>query len=51
MSVHRDGKDAALGVLGGTFNPPHLGHRALAECALHQLQVEHVVLVPAALAP
>lgn len=51
MRVREDEKDQALGVLGGTFNPPHLGHVALAECALRQLGLEHLVLVPAALAP
>lgn len=51
MSVREDGKGTALGVLGGTFNPPHLGHVALAECALRQLRLKRVVLVPAALAP
>jgi nicotinate-nucleotide adenylyltransferase len=33
-------------VLGGTFNPPHLGHLALARHARQQLGLEHVLLVP-----
>jgi nicotinate-nucleotide adenylyltransferase len=41
----------STGILGGTFNPPHPGHVALAEHALRQLHLEHVVLIPAALAP
>jgi nicotinate-nucleotide adenylyltransferase len=35
-----------LGILGGTFNPPHLAHLALARCALSQLQLECVALMP-----
>jgi nicotinate-nucleotide adenylyltransferase len=34
-------------VLGGTFNPPHLGHLAIARHALLELKLEHVVLMPA----
>ncbi len=41
----------SLGVLGGTFNPPHLGHLALARCALAQLGLERVLLVPSCLPP
>jgi nicotinate-nucleotide adenylyltransferase len=41
----------ALGILGGTFNPPHLGHIALARHALDELALERVLLVPAHTAP
>lgn len=40
-----------LGVLGGTFNPPHLTHLALAHAALSELGVERVLLIPAGIAP
>jgi nicotinate-nucleotide adenylyltransferase len=40
-----------LGVLGGTFNPPHCGHVALARHALHELGLEQVLLMPARLSP
>jgi nicotinate-nucleotide adenylyltransferase len=40
-----------IGVLGSAFNPPHLGHLALAQEALWQLGLEEVVLVPTGLAP
>jgi nicotinate-nucleotide adenylyltransferase len=42
---------AAIGVLGSAFNPPHLGHLALAQEALWQLDLAEVVLVPTGHAP
>ena len=36
-----------LGVLGGTFDPVHLGHLAVAEEARSSLQLSEVLLVPA----
>jgi nicotinate-nucleotide adenylyltransferase len=36
-----------VGVLGGTFDPIHLGHLVAASEALHRLQLEQVVFVPA----
>lgn len=42
---------AGLGVLGSAFNPPHLGHLALAQEALWQLGLEEVILVPTGQAP
>ncbi len=35
-----------IGILGGTFNPPHLGHLVMAQEAADQLQLDHVVLMP-----
>jgi nicotinate-nucleotide adenylyltransferase len=42
---------ARIGILGGTFNPPHLGHLALARHALRELDLERVVLMPACASP
>jgi nicotinate-nucleotide adenylyltransferase len=42
---------AAIGVLGSAFNPPHLGHLALAQEALWQLGLAEVILVPTGNAP
>jgi nicotinate-nucleotide adenylyltransferase len=42
---------AQVGILGGTFNPPHIGHLTLARCALLELELERVVLMPAREAP
>lgn len=36
-----------VGVLGGTFDPIHLGHLVAASEALHQLGLDRVVFVPA----
>jgi nicotinate-nucleotide adenylyltransferase len=44
-------RGGAIGVLGSAFNPPHLGHLALAQEALWQLDLEEVVLVPTGQAP
>lgn len=35
-----------IGVFGGSFDPPHLGHRALVETALARLKLDQVWVVP-----
>jgi nicotinate-nucleotide adenylyltransferase len=40
-----------LGVFGGTFDPPHLGHLALAEWAREELKLTRVLFVPAGTPP
>jgi nicotinate-nucleotide adenylyltransferase len=40
-----------LGILGGTFDPPHLGHLAIARHALRELSLSRVVLMPARMPP
>jgi nicotinate-nucleotide adenylyltransferase len=40
-----------IGILGGSFNPPHLGHLVMAQEAHAQLGLEKVVLMPVALPP
>jgi nicotinate-nucleotide adenylyltransferase len=35
-----------LGILGGTFDPPHVGHLAVARAALAQLPLARVLLMP-----
>jgi nicotinate-nucleotide adenylyltransferase len=42
---------AELGILGGTFNPPHIGHLVMVQEALHQLGLDRVVLMPVAHPP
>ena len=40
-----------LGILGGTFNPPHLGHLAVARCAQQELGLDLVLMMPAHIPP
>ncbi len=40
-----------IGVFGGTFDPPHYGHLILAQTAAEQLNLDHVLWVPAGLNP
>jgi nicotinate-nucleotide adenylyltransferase len=42
---------AQVGLLGGTFNPPHIGHLVCAQEALVQLGLDRVLLVPVGIAP
>ena len=35
----------AVGVLGGVFDPPHLGHTALARAALEQLDLDRLLVL------
>ena len=37
---------ASVGILGGTFNPPHIGHLVCAQEARSQLGLDRVVLMP-----
>ncbi len=39
---------ARIGLLGGSFDPVHMAHIALANAALHSLQLHQVQLIPAA---
>lgn len=40
-----------IGIYGGTFNPPHLGHLLLAQSAAEQLKLDVVLFVPAYVSP
>jgi nicotinate-nucleotide adenylyltransferase len=40
-----------IGILGGTFNPPHMGHLVMAQEALDQLGLDRVVFMPVAAPP
>lgn len=40
-----------IGILGGTFNPPHLGHLICAQEAWLQLSLDQVLVIPASQPP
>ena len=42
---------ARIGIYGGTFNPPHVGHIRAAEFAVEALQLEKLLLIPSCIAP
>jgi len=38
---------ATIGLFGGSFDPPHLGHEALVRAAIEQLELDEVWVIPA----
>ena len=40
-----------IGIYGGTFNPPHLGHLAAARTAVDALGLDRLIIIPAAIPP
>ena len=40
-----------LGILGGTFDPPHFGHLMMAETALAQLRLDKILFAPVGVQP
>ena len=40
-----------IGILGGTFNPPHIGHLVCGQEAHRELALDRVLLVPARIPP
>lgn len=40
-----------IGVLGGTFDPVHLGHKALGEAAIKEAALDELIVMPAKIQP
>ncbi len=40
-----------IGIYGGTFNPPHIGHICAANCAVDALGLEKLLLIPSNISP
>lgn len=40
-----------IGILGGTFNPPHIGHLFMAQFSLEELGLDKVIFVPSGKPP
>lgn len=40
-----------IGILGGTFDPPHIGHLVVAQDALESLELDRLIVVPAGRPP
>lgn len=40
-----------IGIYGGSFNPPHLGHLAAAKAAMAALELDRLVFIPAGVPP
>lgn len=42
---------ARIGIYGGTFNPPHIGHIRAAQYAISALNLDRLMLIPACISP
>ncbi len=40
-----------IGILGGTFNPPHIGHLTIAEKVYHEFSLDKILLMPSGTPP
>ena len=40
-----------IGIYGGTFSPPHLGHRLAAECFMKEAGLDRLLVIPACVPP
>lgn len=40
-----------IGIFGGTFNPPHLGHKRLAKSIIEEAKLDRMLIIPTATPP
>ena len=40
-----------IGIMGGTFNPPHMGHLNAATAAKENIPLDKLILIPAGIPP
>ena len=40
-----------VGIFGGTFNPPHIGHVASAKCFFEQMKLDELLIIPTFIPP
>ena len=40
-----------IGIYGGTFNPPHIGHVRAAEFALQAMELDRLLVIPSCISP
>ncbi len=40
-----------IGIFGGTFNPPHVGHIRAASCAIEHLSLDRLIMIPTGISP
>lgn len=41
------GEAGRIGILGGTYDPPHVGHLIVAQDVVERLELDHLLVVPA----
>ena len=46
MDVAQQETQQRLGILGGTFDPIHIGHLCLAQAALEELHLSQILFMP-----
>lgn len=44
-------KPTRIGIIGGSFDPVHIGHLVIAQDALEKLELSEIVFIPAAIPP
>ncbi|MBA1434628.1 nicotinate-nucleotide adenylyltransferase [Bombilactobacillus bombi] len=51
LQTSTSGQQKRIGIMGGTFNPPHIGHLMVADQVLNQLGLNKILFIPDATPP